>query len=153
DWAGDYAASKGHQIRWLDAADKTVGNLYNLLTNGAYLFGRTNPEIMDFVEKGNKAILDHMMPVINDLIYGDVLSGVDAQKWDAQMLSNEQNLIQPYYEKLSSESLELLNSNLELIYGDQWKGKDLLNPSHRWQFGMGLMGYEVEAKDMPAPNR
>lgn len=153
DWAGDYASSKGHQVKWLDAADKTVGNLFYLLSFGADLFGRSNSEIRDFVEKGNKAILDHMMPEINDLIYGDKLTGDAAKKWDAQMLSNEQSLIQPYYENLSPESIKLLDSNLKLIYGDKWEGKDLLNPADRWQFGMGSMGYDVKTEDMPDPNR
>lgn len=74
-----------------------------------------------------------------------------ARAWDAQTLSDEQNLIQPYYEALSQESRDMLTANLKFKYGDQWSG-DLMNPNDRWQFGMRLMGYEDARGDcMPEP--
>lgn len=79
-----------------------------------------------------------------------VLTGEDAYNWDAQTLADEQNLIQPYYERLSPESIQKLQKNMERYYGSQWSG-DILNPEDRWRFGMKLMGYDVSEKEMPVP--
>ncbi|WP_353089058.1 hypothetical protein [Flavobacterium sp.] len=89
------------------------------------------------------------MPTINKLFEGKVLKGADAKKWDAQTLSNEQNVIQPLYNNLSKDDLKILNDNIKLTYGDDWSGS-VENQSDRWVFGMKQMGYkDVKPWDMP----
>src|SRR5690606_26732046 len=155
DWADKYSSSKGNEVKWMGAASKTVSSLGKALGGfSAFLnifsnYG-SNKEIRNFIEAGNKAILDDMMPRVKEMLQGTTLTGNQAMQWDAQTLSDEQNLIQPFYESLSSESVEVLNNNLKTVYGDSWKG-DLLNPNDRWEFGMRLMGYDVKGSQMPEP--
>ena len=155
-WADEFFTQSGYQVKWMNAAEKTVGNLNMAQGAFARLMGAISPigsnaEINNFIETGNKAILDDMMPRVLGLAFEGPLTGEQARAWDAQTLSDEQNLIQPFYEALSQESRDMLTSNLKFKYGDQWSG-DLMNPNDRWQFGMRLMGYEDARGDcMPEP--
>ena len=78
-----YAKAKGSEVRWMGAAEKTVSTLNWALSPGADLLGKSNREINDFINAGNKAILDDMMPRINSVLSGTPLKGNNAIKWDA----------------------------------------------------------------------
>jgi RHS repeat-associated protein len=149
-WANEFFSEKGYEVKWMGAAAATVNTLGSALIPLASIMGASNPEINEFIKAGNKAILDDMIPKINSLVGKGVLTGEDAYNWDAQTLADEQNLIQPYYERLSPESIQKLQKNMERYYGSQWSG-DILNPEDRWRFGMKLMGYDVSEKEMPVP--
>ncbi|MEK7256620.1 MAG: hypothetical protein AAB316_17835, partial [Bacteroidota bacterium] len=150
DIADQFSKSKGSEVRWMNAAEKTVSTLNWALSPGAELIGKSNKEIGNFINNGNKAILDDMMPRINKLLSGSPIKGDDAIKWDAQTLADEQNLIQPFYESLSNESRNILQKNLESAY--DFKG-DIMNANDRWELGMKMMGYKNATSDkMPDVN-
>jgi len=141
-WANRYFIDHQYPVRWMDAADQTVGSLMLALPKIVSWLGYSNAEIRTFILDGNKLILDDMLPRINDLVahtnLDELLSKKEAFLWDAQALTDEQALIQPLYEALSTESIWILENNLNTTYGVEI---DLLNISERWAFGMHLMGY------------
>lgn len=137
-WANTYFNKKRIKVKWMDAADKTVGNLLMALMPPAKWLGYTSEEIQQFIVVGNKLILDDMMPKIKDLNYHKDFSMENAFKWDAQLLSDEQTLIQQLYENLSNKNIVLLEKNIQLFYG---VSINLLDVKERWSFGMHLMGY------------
>ncbi|GEM_PF-2184516 len=141
-WANRYFINHEYPVRWMNAADQTVGNLMLALPKIISWLGYSNAEIRTFILNGNKLILDDMLPRINDLVANTnldkQLTKKEAFLWDAQTLADEQALIQPLYTALSSKSIQLLENNLNATYGAKI---DLLNISERWAFGMHLMGY------------
>lgn len=141
-WANRYFIDHQYPVRWMDAADQTVGNLMLALPRIISWLGYSNAEIKTFILHGNQLILEDMLPRINDLIastnLNKQLTKEEAFLWDAQTLADEQALIQPLYETLSTESIRILENNLDTTYGVKI---DLLNISERWAFGMHLMGY------------
>jgi hypothetical protein len=144
DYADRSAKAKGSEVRWMGAAEKTVSTLNWALSPGAEMIGKANAEIRNFINAGNKAILDDMMPRMNSVLSGTPLKGNNAIKWDAQTLANEQALIQPFYDGLSKESQDVLQKNVEDAYG--FKG-DIMNAGDRWKFGMEQMGDKNASSD------
>lgn len=144
-WANDYFNRKGTPVKWMNAADRTVGNLSMALLPPAKWLGYANEEIQQFIIEGNKLILDDMMPRIKDLTLYEDFTKMDALKWDAQLLADEQTLIQPLYEQLSPKSIRLLESNIRRLYG---VNVNLLSIEKRWAFGTHLMGYMGVLPDM-----
>lgn len=148
-WANEHFTKKGFEVKWMGAAEKTVATLGLAMSPGASLFGFSNKEINKFISDGNKLILDDMISRVKELNEMKTpLKGDDALKWDAQTLSDEQDLIQDLYCNLSSESVKKLQSNLETMEG--FEG-DVLSAADRWVYGMKQMGYTVTADMMPAP--
>ena len=152
-WANRYFIHHQYPVRWMDAADRTVGNLMLALPKIISWLGYSNAEIRSFILNGNKLILDDMLPRINDLVANTnldkQLTKQEAFLWDAQALADEQALIQPLYNALSKESIKILENNLNTTYGVKI---DLLNISERWTFGMHVMGYlGITPKMMPEP--
>ncbi|MFK7984263.1 MAG: hypothetical protein AB8G86_30095 [Saprospiraceae bacterium] len=152
-WANLYFIDHKYPVRWMEVADQTVGNLMLALPKIISWLGYSNPEIRRFILNGNKLILDDMLPRINDFMTNThlekQLSKKEAFLWDAQTLADEQALIQPLYESLSKESIEILENNLKTTYGVDI---DLLNISERWAFGMHLMKYlGITPVMMPEP--
>lgn len=147
----------GYEIRWLGVAEKTVRLLEFAHSKFGGLFAHTNAEIRLFFNEGNKAILDDMLPKVIELWReGIVLKDTAALNWDAQMLSDEQHLIDPFYEQLSTKSQSILDQNLkrwtsEHVLGNpSFKGA-VLDQEARWEFGMVKMGYCVAETAMPPP--
>lgn len=152
-WSNRYFISHPYRVKWMDAADQTVGNLILTLPKAVSWLGYSNAEIRTFVIKGNKLILDDMLPKISDLLdYTNLehqLTKKEAFFWDAQALADEQALIQPLYKALSEESLLILTQNLNAAYGVEI---NLLDVGERWAFGMHLMGYlGITPAMMPEP--
>ena len=151
EWVDTKTKGRGDEVKWAGAAEDAVDFLQYGLWGLAEGVGMSNENIRNFIIQGNKVILDDVMPTINKLFEGKVLKGADAKKWDAQTLSNEQNVIQPLYNNLSEDDLKILNDNIKLTYGDDWSGS-VENQSDRWVFGMKQMGYkDVKPWDMPIP--
>lgn len=152
-WANRYFIDHQYSVRWMDAADRTVGNLMLALPKIISWLGYSNAEIRSFILSGNKLILDDMIPRINDLMANtndeQQLTKQEAFLWDAQTLADEQALIQPLYIALSPKSISILENNIGTTYGIKI---DLLNISERWAFGMHLMGYlGITPSMMPEP--
>lgn len=152
-WANQYFERHKYRIKWMKAADKTIGTLAFGLPKLVSWLGYSNAEIRAFILKGNKLILDDMLPRINDLMSNTSLekqlTAEEALQWDAQTLADEQALIQPLYKVLSKESIRILENNLSTTYGVKI---NMLSIPERWTFGMHLMGYNGITPDrMPVP--
>lgn len=150
--------SYGYEIRWLNVAYKTVRILELAHSKWGGAFAHTNAEIRVFINYGNKIILNDMLAKIRKIWReGRVLKGEEALMWDAQILSDEQALIDPAYENLSAESQAVLDKNLKgwasrnLLGNPKFEGY-ILNQEDRWVFGMDKMNYAVTKDLMPTPN-
>lgn len=163
-------ASMGSETRWAGAA-ANVSQAMNEIANPTVLgIGVTpiadfliysSPEARDLANKGNKMIYNDAMPKLNKMMEnGCNLKGIDAMKWDAKMLWEEQNLIQSLYEQspayglLSAASKQLLfmsptfskmkgiNINPFPIDGQ------LIDVKQRWDYGMGEMYKSCVTRDL-----
>lgn len=149
----------GFEVKWLKVAAKTVKILEIAHSKIGGIFAHTNQEIRAFINNGNKAILDDFLLKVRALWRsGKVIREEEAMRWDAQMLSDEQNLIDGFYENLSVESLLILENNLKgvasrfLFNNPRFYG-NIQDQEARWDFGMRKMGYQVVPEMMPKPNQ
>jgi len=152
-------ANHGFEVKWLKVAAKTVKILEIAHSKIGGIFAHTNQEIRAFIHNGNKAILDDFLLKVRALWRsGRVIQEEEAMRWDAQMLSDEQNLIDGFYENLSKESLKILEKNLKglasrvLFKNPRFYG-NVQDQEARWDFGMRKMGYQVVPQMMPKPNQ
>lgn len=152
-------ANYGFEVKWLKVAAKTVKILEIAHSKIGGIFAHTNQEIRAFIHNGNKAILDDFLLKVRALWRsGRVIQEEEAMRWDAQMLSDEQNLIDGFYENLSKESLKILEKNLKglasrvLFKNPRFYG-NVQDQEARWDFGMRKMGYQVVPQMMPKPNQ
>lgn len=151
-------ADYGYEVQWLDVATGTVRILELAHSRFGGFFANTNAEIRAFFNEGNKIILDDMLPKIREMWRANrILRNDEALMWDAQMLSDEQDLIDPYYERMSIESQKILDKNLKRwistqVFGNPSFNGFILKQEARWEFGMKKMGYCVNQNMMPIPN-
>lgn len=149
----------GFEVKWLKVAAKTVKILEIAHSKIGGVFARTNQEIRSFINNGNKAILDDFLLKVRALWRsGKVIQKDEAMRWDAQMLSDEQNLIDGFYENLSKESLKILEKNLKgvasrVLFNNPRFYGSVQDQEARWDFGMRKMGYQVVPEMMPKPNQ
>jgi hypothetical protein len=149
----------GFEVKWLKVAAKTVKILEIAHSKIGGIFAHTNQEIRVFINNGNKAILDDFLLKVRALWQsGKVIREEEAMRWDAQMLSDEQNLIDGFYENLSKESLKILEKNLKglasrLLFNNPRFYGNVQDQESRWDFGMRKMGYQVVPEMMPKPNQ
>jgi outer membrane protein OmpA-like peptidoglycan-associated protein len=116
-WFYETMAARGHEIRWPLAAAVVAGganevaNRLQESVNRAPMAVGLDPvmrpdSLEQLMRRGNQVIFDDVFPKLRELyLRNEVLTGEDAQAWDAQTLIEEQNLIQPLYEDLSPEDL------------------------------------------------
>lgn len=147
-WLQHRTDSLGFETRWAGIAAITTKKLSRLLTKLPRLVGNSNKEIEAFVIYGNQLIFDDIWIDLQKLALGNCLKGADAEDWDAKLLSREQRLIDPSYQKLSPKSLHILERLLrkenllsKFIPSLEFEG-DLLNIRDRWIYGMKMMGYK-----------
>jgi len=76
------------------------------------------------------------------------LKGMDTEIWDGHLLLREQNIIDPYYQKLGESSLKKLQKSLrretalsKLLSGFEFEG-NLLNIRDRSLYRMKMMHYK-----------
>lgn len=147
-WFQHQTDALGFETKWSYAAAITTKKLEKLLTNGAKLSGITNHEICNFVTVGNSVIFDDIWKDLKSLYENQPLKKNTAEIWDANLLLKEQNLIEPYYQKLSPSSINKLEKLLRkenffsrLMPGYEFEGH-LLNIKDRWYYGMKMMRYQ-----------
>lgn len=140
--------SLGFETRWAQAAKETTSKLKKLLTSIAIASGNSNKEIEEFVNTGNGIIFDDIWKDLKTLYEHQPLKGLDAEIWDGHLLLKEQNLIDPYYRKLSKTSLKKLQKSLrretafsKMLPGFEFDG-NLLSIRDRWFYGMKMMHYQ-----------
>lgn len=147
-WLQHRTDSLGFETKWAGIAAITTTKLSKLLTTIPELTGNSNKEIQAFVRYGNQLIFDDIWSELQKLCIGSCLKGIEAEKWDGQLLLREQQLIDPSYQKLSRKSLYALENSLrkenllsKFISGLEFDGS-LLSIRDRWIFGMKMMGYK-----------
>ena len=160
-WFQSHTDSKGFDTKWAGAASE-VANGIDMLTwevGGLTDFlGYSSEEARSFANTGNEMIFNDAFPKLRNLVAGEVKVGQAAFQWDALMLSQEQNLIQPLYENTSSFGL-LSGAAKQRLAFSSWlapvkpfpRNGNLMNVGQRWSYGMGNMGYGVKPANMPNP--
>jgi RHS repeat-associated protein len=160
NWFQNETKSLGYETQWAGAASKVADAIDNLakIANGVGL-----DEISDFANKGNKEIFDNVFPKLATLQRNGPIKGQEAQSWDAKTLAQEQTLVQPLYNSLSSSSKGMLNYTSKQIFPINLiskgmgmnvspfpKSGNLLDVKDRWSYGMSNMGYK-NIGTMPKP--
>ncbi|WP_316735984.1 hypothetical protein [Pedobacter aquatilis] len=147
-WFEEKTDSLGFQTRWPAAARETTSKLKNLLNPIALAAGNSNKEIETFVITGNAIIFDDIWKDLKSLFEHAPLKGLDAEVWDGRLLLREQNIIDPYYQRLGELSLKKLQKSIrrettlsKLFSGFEFEG-NLLNIKDRWLYGMKMMHYK-----------
>ncbi|WP_316805130.1 hypothetical protein [Pedobacter nototheniae] len=147
-WFQHQTDSLGFETRWGFAAATTTKKLESLLTSAAEISGSSNSEIKSFVMEGNQIIFNDIWAELKLLYVQEALTGKQAEIWDGNLLLKEQNLIEPYYQKLSPSSLAKLEKILKkenffsrLVPGYEFEG-NLISIRDRWFYGMKMMGYK-----------
>jgi hypothetical protein len=114
------------------------------------------------MREGNQIIFDNVLPKLNKLLAGGPLQGPAALKWDVQILAEEQNLVQPMYNRMSKETVEQIDyiarkkrfaglgawltdeekvdkgPNIEPGVVPRFDQADIQNVEDRWKYGMKL---------------
>lgn len=160
DFYSWFQETNSNGTKWAGAASEVASNINMLTWDSAKALGYSNNEASSFAEKGNRMIFEDAFPKLSALSKEGKLSNLDAKNWDAKMLSQEQNLIQPLYKNLSSETLNLISAGAkQTAFGSSWvasvkpfpANKSLLSVGERWSYGMKNMGYNVTPSQMPPP--
>lgn len=162
---------RGHQIRWPLAAALVAYQVHlcNSVEN-VVTFGYSSDTLRAFLHRANQCIFDDVLPklqdlwIINQSMSAGPLTGQSAIDWDAKLLSEEQNLIQPLYDGLSRDDLKRLRilasqTGPAIVVGSRLYDRtlrrvltgpgrivkavrpfdgDLLSASQRWRYGMTL---------------
>lgn len=169
-WFYEYTASVGFATRWALAAYIVANGAYELSTMPqlewlATQAGAVNNELQGIMREGNQVIFDDVLPKLRMLVQGGLLTGQAALQWDMNVLSEEQALIQPLYQRMSPATLRMLESAArqrwlarigafrpfsananEVVAGRynrggmvlEFSGANLRSVDDRWQYGMQL---------------
>jgi hypothetical protein len=156
-WFYNHVSAMGHEVRWPIAAYVVAGGAAKLSYGSP--FGNA---LQIAVRQGNQVIFDDVLPKLRDLAAGPVLTGAEAQSWDAQTLSDEQALVQAMYGQMQDGTVEefrgfATQDNLMAQAGGligldrphrdgQWHNRsaqpafsgDLMSVDDRWSYGMDL---------------
>lgn len=159
DWFQGAADERGHEIKWAGAASEIAFNIDKLTWGITKMVGYSNDEIANFAEEGNAAIFKDVFNKLNLLYSSAPKKGEDALRWDNITLSQEQHLIQPLYQGLTTASAGLLSALVKqkLVFSGMAPAppfpvnNSLLNVSQRWEYGMRAMGHNVNASQMLNP--
>jgi hypothetical protein len=171
-WFYEYSAALGYTTRWSLAA--------RLVADGAHQIadmdedhswsddglGMANVQLQGIMREGNQVIFDNVLPKLKKLIDGGPLTGNAALNWDMQTLAEEQALVQPLYDRMTTQTFEQLDyiarkkrfaavgawwtdgdkvekgphNNKGTIpeFGEASSSASLKNPADRWRYGMDL---------------
>ncbi len=104
-WFYNHVSKKGFEVRWPLAA-------YIVASGAAQISESGIPpnDVQAATRQGNQVIFDDVFPKLDELRRGSVLRGIQAHQWDAQTLSEEQNLVQSMYADVSGEVLARFES-------------------------------------------
>ncbi len=174
EWYQQAIDAKGFQVKWAGAATKVavgIGMLAGYLPKSSMNFSSlmkalnyTSDDAIKFANEGNEAIFNDALPKLKALYLGPVLTGDKARAFDAKMLSEEQNLVQPLYEKQSSANIGLVSAGAKqlLFLASTFAplpafpvNGSMLDAKQRWSYGMTNMGYtksQSAPSAMPAPD-
>jgi len=102
------------ECRWPLAASVVAAGVWDMvnLPNSediAKSAGITSEEVQTILRRGNQIIMDDVFAKLRDLYFNPKV-GQAALDWDAQTLSEEQNLMQPLYDGASTEANSILQN-------------------------------------------
>ncbi|MEM9490746.1 MAG: hypothetical protein AAGC55_16480, partial [Myxococcota bacterium] len=167
-WFYNYTASRGYTTRWALAASLVangahqVAHMDPVMEGAAQLVGTVSDELQGMMRIGNQVIFDNVFPKLQQLLAGGPLTGAAALRWDMEVLSEEQTLIQPLYTSVSPSTIAQLESVARQqgfagigawITGGgnvpagphhsagsmpSFGGNDIQNIDDRWEYGMQL---------------
>jgi hypothetical protein len=167
-WFYEHTLALGYTTRWALAAHVVANGAHQIAdmdedhawANDA--IGLANVELQGAMREGNQVIFDNVLPKLKKLLDGGPLKGPAALRWDMQVLAEEQNLIQPMYAQMSSQTRQQLDyiarKKRFAGLGAWWTGDDkvpkspgvepgrvpafdqpdLQNVGDRWKYGMKL---------------
>jgi hypothetical protein len=113
-WFYQYTAARGYTTRWALAASLVangahqVAHMDPVVEGAARLVGTVSDELQGMMRIGNQVIFDNVFPKLQQLLAGGPLTGAAALRWDMQVLSEEQSLIQPLYASVSPSTISQL---------------------------------------------
>jgi hypothetical protein len=146
-WFYQKTKKLGFTTQWAKLATVTTRRLGYLMSPVPRFLGYANPEIQDFIAKGNRLIFDDCWNELSQLRYGNVLNRKMGRDWDEKILTREQELIHPYYLKLKHNSIIKLERLLKkesfpthFFLGCEFEGS-LLSIPDVCVYGMKRMGY------------
>jgi hypothetical protein len=171
-WFYDYSAGLGFTTRWSLAARLVADGAHQIADmdeNHSWSddgLGMANVQLQGIMREGNQVIFDNVLPKLKKLIDGGPLTGNAALNWDMQVLAEEQALVQPLYDRMTTQTFEQLdyiarkkrfawlgakftggddvdkgtyNKGGTLPeFGTAGAGASLKNPADRWRYGMDL---------------
>lgn len=126
EWFYNHVAVEGYETRWPLAAWIVASNVYHItymnsgqvpLEWAAAAFGTVTNTLQQVARIGNQVIFDDVFPKLKSLTEYGQLTGVEALAWDAQMLSEEQCLVQPMYAQALASDID----KFEQIAKMNWK--------------------------------
>jgi hypothetical protein len=167
-WFYEESTRKGIEARWALAASIVaagageMAHMSGAMESMGRITGASSNEVQAMMRTGNQVIFDNVFPKLKKL-WTTPLTGQAAVDWDAQVLAEEQNMIQPLYSSASKEAQDVIEAiakggwqaqagsyissadwvksghNIKEGYVPYFTG-DLLKPEDRWQYGMKLAG-------------
>jgi hypothetical protein len=114
-WFYNYSADLGFHTRWALAAYVVANGAHQIADmDEDHAFeneglGMANVELQGAMREGNQIIFDNVLPKLKQLIDGRPLKRNEALRWDMQVLSEEQSLVQPMYARMSPQTREQLD--------------------------------------------
>ena len=130
----------GHEVVWPQVAANTSGKLQTV--NSWYCLSCGNASA--WVNAVGKAIMNFEWPEFRTLYNGPVLTGDAAKAWDAATLINEQQKLQPFYDRLSDQGGWSYNV---IDMGGRLNTKsDIFNLMNRIGYGMEQLDSQREGK-------
>lgn len=167
-WFYEHTAEQGFTTRWAFAAHlvatgaEAVTGMAMVPGIGSDVMQVADVELQGMMREANQTIFDNVLPKLRDLLKGGPLTGKAALDWDMKILSEEQQLIQPLYDRVSKKTIDQLDHIArkqgvvghvaELTGADKvaagrfnnagvvppFSGKDITAPADRWTYGMNL---------------
>ena len=120
-WFYNYHAERGWETRWALAASIVANGAHQVayppMESWAETLGPMSDELQAFMRLGNQVIFDNVFPKLMELHSCGPLKGWKALEWDMQVLSEEQQLIQPLYESASPQVVKQLE---QIAKKDHW---------------------------------
>jgi hypothetical protein len=106
-WFYEATAEKGYHTRWALAAYVVAANMAEIVdVDWSEGVAPVDNEIQGLARIGNQIIFDDVLPKLKKLWEKGPVTGADALKRDAEILSDEQHLVQAMYDTLSPGTMQ-----------------------------------------------
>jgi len=136
-WFYEATAAKGYHTRWALAAYIVASGMAEMASVD-WMEGVSpiTNEMQGLARIGNQVIFDDVLPKLKELWVNGPLTGGDALKKDAEILAEEQQLIQTMYKGLSTDTMKRFQNIADNAYCRTQIGR-----------GLGMGGHVEEGSD------